>query len=52
MGCCGGGNNNNDQRVKDWSTDEQVDQSKGNISPILIILGILSIGLVAYKFLI
>lgn len=52
MGCCGGGHNHNDKRVKDLSTDRQVDQSKGNISPILILLGILAIGLVVYKFLI
>ena len=50
MGCCGGGHNHNDQRVKDWSTDRKVDQSKVNISPIIILLGILAIGLVVYKF--
>lgn len=52
MGCCGGGHNHNDQRVKDLGADGQVDQSKGNISPILILLGILAIGLVVYKLII
>lgn len=51
MGCCGGGHNHNDQRSKDWSTQEQDTQYKGNINPLLIILGILVIGLVFYKVL-
>jgi hypothetical protein len=52
MGCCGGGHNQNEKRVKDWNNEGQVDQPNGNISPLLILIGILAIGLVVYKFII
>lgn len=48
MGCCGGGNNN--RKVKDWGTENQENQSKGNVNPLLILLGIIIIGFLVYYF--
>lgn len=49
MGCCGGGNNY-DNRVKNWGTETKEEQTRSNINPVLIILGIVVIGLIVYKY--
>lgn len=49
MGCCGGGHTPDD-KVKNWGTETKEEQARSNINPMLIILGIVSIGLVVYKY--
>lgn len=51
MRCCGSGHNHNNQRVKDWSSEEQTDQHKVSKTPLLAILGILIVGLIIYRVL-
>ena len=48
MGCCGGSNNQN-QKVKEWGTDNQ---TSGNKNIKFVIIGIILLGLIIYKFLI
>ncbi len=47
MGCCGDGNKQ--KNVKEWGNDQQ---SKGNINIKFIIVGVILLGVVLYKFLI
>lgn len=48
MGCCGGGNNQN-QKVKEWGNDNQ---PSGNINIKFIIIGVILLGVIIYKFII
>lgn len=52
MRCCGGGNHQNNRKMKDWGQENHQDNFGAKISPMLIIVGLLILGFIIYKFII
>lgn len=52
MGCCGGSNNQSDKHMKEWGNEENKDQTGIKQNPMLIIVVLLFLGLIVYKFVI
>ncbi len=52
MGCCGGGYQPNNRKMKEWGDKNNKDNSSIKSNHMLLIVGLLLLGFVVYKFII